>query len=266
MYIFNWVIMHMKVICIIPARYGSTRFEGKPLVDICGKTMIQRTYEQVKKSKLISEIYIATDDERIKNNAESFGANVVMTSKGHVCGTDRIAEALQNIAGEDDDVIVNVQGDEPLIEPESIDSAVKPFLKDHKLNMATLIKEIKDNAEYEDPSVVKVVKDQNNFALYCSRSRIPYSTENNPVGIYKQLGLYVFRRHFLIRFSKMEPSIYEKIEKLEQLRALENGFKMKVIETEYDSPSINVRSDLEKVIKIIKKQCHQKEQRSEVQG
>ena len=243
----------MKVICVIPARYGSTRFKGKPLADICGKSMIQRTYEQVKKSKLIDAVYIATDDDRIKDNAESFGAKVIMTSKEHVCGTDRIAESIQHIKCNKDDVIVNVQGDEPLIDPQALDTVIKPFLKDRRLNMGCLIAKIKDLSEYEDPNIVKVVKDKDNFALYCSRSLIPYSKEGDLTNVYKQFGVYVYRKDFLIKFSKMEPTHYEKIEKLEQLRALENGFKMKVVETYYDSVSVDVPEDLEKVINIIER-------------
>lgn len=240
----------MAIICIIPARYASTRFEGKALADICGKTMIQRTYEQVKKAKLIDEIYIATDDEGIRECAESFGAKTIMTSKECKSGTDRIAEALQHIDAKDDDIIVNVQGDEPLIDPRAIDAAAKPFIEDKSLLMLTLITKIKDKKEYEDPNIVKVTKDKDDFALYFSRSCIPYSKENLRT-IYKQLGIYVFKKAFLIKFAKMSPTSYEKIEKLEQLRALENCFKIKLIETDYDSPSVNTASDLEIVSRLI---------------
>lgn len=243
----------MKVICIIPARYGSTRFEGKPLANLCGKSMIQRTYEQVKKSKLIDEIYIATDDNRIKDNAGSFGAKVLMTSREHVCGTDRIAEAVRYVKSNEDDVIINVQGDEPLVDPRALDAVIRPLLKDPKLYMACLITKIKDKSEYKNPNVVKVVKDRDNFALYCSRSLIPYSRYDISRGVYKQIGVYVYRKGFLVKFSRMEPTPYEKIEKLEQLRALENGFKMKLVETDYDSVPVDVPEDLKRVIDIIKR-------------
>jgi 3-deoxy-manno-octulosonate cytidylyltransferase (CMP-KDO synthetase) len=242
----------MKVICVIPARYGSTRFEGKPLADLCGKTMIQRTYEQAAKSRTIERIYVATDDERIRENAESFGADVIMTSSRHACGTDRIAEALGHIEGEDGDVVVNVQGDEPLISPDAIDAVVEPLLEDSALNMATLVTKIMDKTEYGDPSVAKVVRDKDGYALYCSRSCIPHSEKGHRADAYKQLGIYAFRRGFLIRFSKMEPTPCEAAEKLEQLRALENGFRMKAIETDFDAPSVNTPEDLKKVAAIIR--------------
>lgn len=233
-----------KITAIIPARMGSSRFPGKPLVEICGKSMIQRVYEQVKKAKSIGEIYIATDDERIKNKAESFGAKVIMTSQHHICGTDRIAEAIQNIQGE---IIINVQGDEPLIEPEALEAVIKPLLEDLNIEMATLITPIKDERECQDSNIVKVVKDKNNFALYCSRASIPYSREGDMTSVFKQIGVYVYKRDFLLAFSKMEPTPHEKVEKLEQLRALENGYKIKLVETNYNPIGVDVPEDVAKV-------------------
>ena len=239
----------MKVICVIPARFGATRFEGKPLVEICGKSMIQRVYEQVQKARLIDEVYIATDDDRIRSNAESFGARVIMTSQDHACGTDRIAEAIQNIEGE---IILNVQGDEPLIAPEALDAVIKPLVEDPDIKMATLITPIDDESEYRDPNIVKAVKDRDDFALYCSRSLIPYSREGDMTAVFKQIGVYVYRRDFLLAFSRMEPTPYEKVERLEQLRALENGYKIKLVETTYNPISVDVPEDVTKVERILK--------------
>ncbi len=239
----------MKVIGVIPARFGSTRFEGKPLVDICGKTMIQRVYEQTQKARLINEVYIATDDDRIRDKAESFGAKVIMTSREHTCGTDRIAEAIQNVEGE---IILNVQGDEPLIEPEALDAVIKPLVEDSNIEMATLITPIEDESEWHDPNIVKVVKDKNDFALYCSRSLIPYSREGDTGEVFKQIGVYAYRRDFLLAFARMEPTPYEKVEKLEQLRALENGYKIKLVETTYNPISVDVPEDVAKVESILR--------------
>lgn len=240
----------MKVICVIPARYGSTRFEGKPLAMISGKTMIQRVYEQAKKAKLIDEIYIATDDERIRNKAAGFGAKVIMTSKDHTCGTDRIAEAIQNLEG---DIILNLQGDEPLINPAALDALIKPLIEDAGIDMATLITVIKDKKEYNNPNIAKVVKDFNGFALYFSRSLIPYSRDGTETNVFKQIGIYAYRRDFLFKFSKMKSTVYENIEKLEQLRALEMGYKIKLIETKYDSIAVDRPEDIAKVENALKK-------------
>jgi 3-deoxy-manno-octulosonate cytidylyltransferase (CMP-KDO synthetase) len=240
----------MKVICVIPARFGSTRFEGKPLVKICGKSMIQRVYEQVKKAKLIEEVYIATDDDRIESKSKSFGAKAVITSGDHICGTDRIAEAILNIQG---DIIINVQGDEPLIEPEALDTVIKPMLEDPNIKMATLITPTEDEQEYHDPNIVKVIKDTNNFVLYCSRSLIPYSRDGDTITIFKQIGVYAYRRDFLLTFSKMKPTPCEKVEKLEQLRALENGYKIKVVETNYHPIGVDVPEDVAKIERALKR-------------
>ena len=239
----------MSVICVIPTRYGSTRFEGKPLIDLCGKTMIQRVYDQVKKAALVDEVIIATDDDRIKTTAENFGARVIMTSSRHSCGTDRITEAIRHIEGQ---IILNVQGDEPLINPKAVDALVKPVLEDPSIQMATLISQIKDPEDAVNPNVVKVVKDLNNYALYFSRASIPYSRNGRSPVLYKQAGLYIFRRNFLIKFSKLSPTLYENIEKLEQLRALEHGYKIKLIETDYESISVDTPDDMVKVQNILK--------------
>lgn len=243
----------MKVICVIPARFGSTRFEGKPLVEICGKSMIQRVYEQVQKARLIEDVYIATDDDRIRHTSESFGAKVIMTSRNHTCGTDRIAEAVLKIEG---DIIINVQGDEPLIEPGALDIVIKPILEDPNISMATLITHIKDKHEYHDPNIAKVIKDKNNFMLYCSRSLIPYSRDGDITEVFKQIGVYAYRRDFLFTFAKMEPTPYETVEKLEQLRALENGYKIKLVETTYNSLGVDVSTDVARVERVLREREH----------
>lgn len=240
----------MKVVGVIPARYKSTRFEGKPLVEICGKTMIQRVYEQAQKAKMIDEIYIATDDERIRTKAESFGAKVIMTSPEHVSGTDRIAEAIGNI---DCDIVINVQGDEPLINPEVLNALATAMIREPDIPMATLIISIKDMKEIQDPNVVKVVKDKNGFALYCSRAMIPFSRDGNWTNMFKQIGIYAYRRDFLLKFASMEPTTYENIEKLEQLRALENGYKLKTVGTNFDSIGVDIPEDVKKVEEYLKK-------------
>jgi 3-deoxy-manno-octulosonate cytidylyltransferase (CMP-KDO synthetase) len=238
-----------SVACIIPARYGSTRFEGKPLFDLCGKPMIQRVYEQAKKAKLIdSGVYIATDDIKIRDIAEGFGAEVRMSNQPHRTGTDRIAEAMKWTRG---DIIVNVQGDEPLIDPRAIDALIHPFLEHPELVMGTLISKITNPTDIDDKNVVKVIKSIDNFALYFSRLPIPFSRDGDPVTYYKQAGVYIFRRKFLEVFPKLPVTAYEECEKLEQLRALEHGYPIKLVETEYESTSVDTIEDAYTVIKLL---------------
>ena len=240
----------MTVTGIIPARYSSTRLPGKPLVLIHGKPMIQRVYEQSKKSKLLSRVIVATDDQRIFDFVASFGGEVMMTSEKHVSGTDRLAEAVKMI---NCDIVVNVQGDEPYIDPNNIDIAIEPLLKDRMLNVSTLAFKITNPLDLENENKVKVVLDKNNFALYFSRNYIPFDMEHNPARVwtlkdrkfYKHIGLYVYRKSFLIRFSKMKKSYLEEVEKLEQLRILENGERIKVVITKKDSVSIDTAEDIE---------------------
>lgn len=245
----------MKIAAVIPARYLSSRLPGKPLMQIKGKPMIQRVYEQSLKSKLINEVIVATDDKRIFNCVKDFGGNAVMTSSKHESGTDRICEAVKKI---NCGIVVNIQGDEPYIDPRNIDNAITPLLKDKKLNVSTLAVRINDIAELLDENKVKVVFDKNNFALYFSRSFIPYDMKHNPIQrwalseniYYKHIGLYVFRKDYLMKFCKMKKSYLEKMEKLEQLRILENGDRVKVIITKKDSFSIDTKSDLVFINKI----------------
>ena len=241
-----------RIIGMIPARYGSTRFRGKVIADIVNKPMIQRVYEQTNKSTMLDELIVAVDDERVFEVVKGFGGKVVMTSIGHESGTDRIAEAIENI---DADIVVNIQGDQPLFDARMIEEAVQPMLDDPNLQMSTLKVKIGEE-DYNDPAVVKVVVDENDYALYFSRSLIPYPRDKVKMDVYEHVGLYVYRKDFLIKMSKLPRTYLEKIEMLEQLRVLENGFKIKVIETKCESISgisVDTPEDLIKVENIIKK-------------
>jgi len=251
----------MKITAIIPARYGSTRFEGKALADICGKPMIQHVYERTTRSSLVSDVVVATDDERIASVVRKFGGRVEMTSTGHETGTDRLAEVAGRI---DSDVIVNVQGDEPLIEPAMIDEAIEPLVGDGSVMMSTLKSRIKTLHDFLSPNVVKVVTDWEGYALYFSRSPVPnfrdkwndLKDEKFATGkllCYKHVGLYVYRREFLLQFSQMSPTYLELSEKLEQLRVLENGYRIKVVETSHDSIGVDTPTDLAAVVDKLRK-------------
>jgi 3-deoxy-manno-octulosonate cytidylyltransferase (CMP-KDO synthetase) len=248
-----------KISAVIPARYGSTRFEGKPLADILGKPMIQYVYEGACQSKLIDEVIVATDDQRIMEAVKSFGGKAVMTSPTHFTGTDRVAEVAKKLKSE---IIVNVQGDEPLIKGDIIDTAIRPLLTDDTLQLSTLMTRIEEVRDWLNPHIVKVVADQKNFALYFSRSPIPFPRElqigrleSNPFGtnrplpkrVFKHIGVYVFRRKFLLQFSKMKPTPLEKLEKLEQLRALENGYRIKVTHVNYEPLCVDTPEDIQKI-------------------
>jgi len=239
-----------RVVVVIPARYGSTRFEGKPLADIGGKPMIQHVYERSLQAGLVDEVIVATDDPRILKAVQAFGGGAIMTSERHRCGTDRIAEVAEKI---DADIIVNVQGDEPLISPGAIDQAIRPLTEDNDLKMCTLMKKITDVKEFPDPNVVKVVTDKRGYALYFSRSQIPYPRNPAYFKGYKHLGVYVYRKEFLLEFARMDQTPLEKTESLEQLRALENNVRIKVIETPYNSISVDTPADLEKIRKLYTK-------------
>lgn len=250
----------MKIIAIIPARYGSTRFEGKPLVDILGKPMIQWVYEGVCQSKLIEEVIVATDDHRILEAVQGFGGRGVMTSPDHPTGTDRVAEVAKGLKSE---IIVNVQGDEPLIKGAIIDKAIRPVLKDETIQMSSLMTRINDIKDWLNPHQGKVVVDAKGFALYFSRSPIPFPRDftidqilSNPdmrgkllsKKLFKTIGLYVYRRSFLFKLARMKPTPLEKLEKLEQLRVLENGYRIKVIPVDYEPIGVDTPADLQKII------------------
>ncbi|MCK8827324.1 3-deoxy-manno-octulosonate cytidylyltransferase [Natroniella acetigena] len=238
----------MQVIGIIPARYASTRLPGKPLKEIAGQPMIQHVYQQAVAADSLAQVIVATDDQRIYQAVEDFGGQVEMTSKDHQTGTDRLAEVAQNLEAE---IIVNIQGDEPLLNPEMIDQAVEPLLEDSTIQMGTLKHKIIDQQEIDSPHIVKVVTDQDDFALYFSRTAIPYPRQETGLDYYKHIGLYVYRRDFLLSYTEMEQTPLEEQESLEQLRVLENGYRIKVVETEYEAIGVDTLEDLERVREIV---------------
>lgn len=239
------------IIGVIPARFASTRLLGKPLADIGGKPMIQHTYESSLKSKLIHKVYIAVDDEKVAQIAKKFSRNVILTPKNIATGSDRIAFVVKNIP--DAEIIVNIQGDEPFIQGRMIDEAIEPLLFDKKVQVSTLAKRIDSIADLKSTSIPKVVFDYNNFALYFSRSPIPFVRDAKTnmdriqkAEIYKHIGLYVYRRDALLKFTSLEPTDLEQTEKLEQLRMLENGFKIKIVVTEFDNLAVDTPEDLDR--------------------
>ncbi|MDD4723010.1 MAG: 3-deoxy-manno-octulosonate cytidylyltransferase [Acidaminococcaceae bacterium] len=238
----------MKVICVIPARFASTRLPGKPLALIAGKPMIQHVYTKACQAKLPEEVIVATDDQKVVEVVQGFGGNVVMTSSEHPSGTDRLAEVALNYP--DVDVIVNVQGDEPMITPQVIDALAEAFIKDPNLSMATL-KTLMEPEEYDNPNAVKVITDLNDYALYFSRSLVPYPRKKtDDFRVYKHVGIYAYRRDFLLQYAALEPTPLEQIESLEQLRVLENGFKIKVLNSDFHGIGIDTKEDLEVVNKL----------------
>ena len=239
----------MKVLCVIPARFASTRLPGKPLKDIAGKPMICRVYERAIQAKKVSETIVATDDERILTAVEKNGGKAMMTRADHPTGTDRLAEVAE--AFPDVDLIINVQGDEPLIEPGLIDELAAVFETDKDLKMATVKTLMTDEAEIANPNNVKVVTDKNGYALYFSRSQIPYP-RNAGCPVYKHIGIYAYKRDFLLSYAQMASTPLERAESLEQLRALENGYSIKVVETAAKFVGVDTAEDLAKVNEIYK--------------
>lgn len=241
----------MEVIGVIPARYGSTRLHAKALADILGKPMIQHIYERAKEASVLDEVIIATDDIRIKDAVENFGGKVILTSKEHTSGTERLTEVIFDL---DVKIVVNIQGDEPLIAPSMINDVAYALLEDEKLVMSTLKHLITDPAEYTNPNVVKVVTTKDNFALYFSRSPIPniLRQTGEQIPLYKHLGIYAYTKDFLLTFKGLKTSKLEQAESLEQLRALENGYPIKVIETKHNTISVDTEEDLQRVIATLK--------------
>lgn len=239
----------MKFLGVIPARYLSTRLEGKPLKDINGHSMIEWVYKRSKKS-FLDELVVATDDERIKKEVEKFGGKAILTSTVHQNGTSRIAEVCEKYL--DYDVIINIQGDEPLIESEMIDSLINTFKENEDLVMATLKHRLINDEEIKNPNNVKVVCDKNDYALYFSRSVIPYPRNKNTTNYFKHIGIYGYKRDFVLEYSKMELTNLENSESLEQLRVLENGYKIKVLETKYSLIGVDTPENLEEVRAFIK--------------
>jgi 3-deoxy-manno-octulosonate cytidylyltransferase (CMP-KDO synthetase) len=246
----------MKILGVIPARYASTRFPGKPLADIAGKSMIERVYRQVMKSTLLSRVLVATDHPAIFNHVKSFGGKVFMTSESHPSGTDRCFETLAS-QEEKFDYVINIQGDEPFIAPEQIDLLAR--LLDEKTELATLIKKIEQTEELFNPNVVKVVKDDFNEAIYFSRSPIPH-VRNRPQqewlshhSFFKHIGMYAYRHDILTRITKLEISSLERTESLEQLRWIENGYSIKVAETTQETMGIDTPEDLDRAVQFVNK-------------
>lgn len=236
------------VIGMIPARFGSTRLPGKALRNIVNKPMIQRVYERCLLASILDSVYVVTDDQRIADTIESVGGKAILTSSDHLSGTDRLAEAAMSI---DADIIVNIQGDQPFIDPLMIEEAVQPLLEDPAIEMSTVMHPISRPEALSDSSVVKVVVDNAGFGLYFSRSLIPFPRQNIPHKVYEHVGLYVYRKPFLLTFAGLPPSIMEQVESLEQLRALENGYRIKVVETnsedhEFNGFSVDTEEDLQR--------------------
>ena len=242
----------MNVVCIIPARYESSRFPGKPLADLCGKPMIQHVYERVLQAKTLFLAAVATDDERIFTAVQRFGGRAIMTSTTHKSGTDRIAEAVTHLDLSASDIVVNIQGDQPLFEPIQIDEVAKPLLDDPTLLMSTLIYKIVREEEITHPHAVKVVFDHDHIAIYFSRATIPFVRDRGlEVSYYKHHGIYAYRRQFLEIFTSLPQGTLEMLEALEQLRALEHGYRIKVVETHYDSVEVDTPQELERVKNLL---------------
>ena len=239
-----------KTAIIIPARYGSSRLEGKPLIEVCGKPIIQWVYEKAQQSKLADIIIVATDDQRIYDAVKAFGGNVEMTSTEHKCGSDRIKEVVMRHP--EISYIVNLQGDEPLIKPESIDAVAQNVKEDKLADISTLIRKITPE-EAENPNLVKCVVDNFGFAMYFSRSKIPFERNIDQSDFYGHLGIYGYKRDALIKMTELPQSSYEKSESLEQLRALQNGMKIKTTIVDFVPVGIDTKEDLDKFTNIITK-------------
>jgi 3-deoxy-manno-octulosonate cytidylyltransferase (CMP-KDO synthetase) len=247
----------MTSVGIIPARYGASRFEGKVIARIGNKTMIQHVWERARKSNALDDLIIAADDDRIIKAVEGFGGKAVFTSKSHPSGTDRLREIANPL---DVDIVVNIQADEPLLHHSMIDNLVDAMRQDKNIVMASLMRKIEDISELENPNTVKVVVDKNNFALYFSRSPVPFLRDRRPAypsdedkghlhgrsRFFKHIGLYAYTKDFLFTFANLPQSSLEKCEKLEQLRALENGYKIMMVETKYDTIGVDTPEDLER--------------------
>ncbi len=243
----------MKTIGVVPARYASTRFPAKVLAQIAGKPMIQHVWEKAVQCRQLDEVLIACDHEEVFKTAKGFGAHAVMTNPNHPSGSDRIAEAIAAL--KDVDVVVNIQGDEPFIDPKTIDDLAALLKKDLACQMGTVIKEITDDADFTNPNVVKCVVDEQGYALYFSRAPIPYNRNAAaPAGMkrYKHLGLYAYRKDFLMQYKDWPKGILESVEQLEQLRVLERGYKIKTAITAYESIAVDTPEDLAKAEQLLK--------------
>ncbi|MCX5757303.1 MAG: 3-deoxy-manno-octulosonate cytidylyltransferase [Candidatus Hydrogenedentes bacterium] len=243
--------LHDKVLAVIPARFASTRFPGKIIAPLAGKPLVVHTFERTREAHLVDEVIVATDDARVADAVAPYGVPVAMTRADHPSGTDRIAEVA---ACSDAAIVVNVQGDEPLIDPNTIDAAIRALLDDASLPMATVRRLIVDRSFVDDPNVVKVVCDIRGRAIYFSRHAIPYvrdAADRAAACYWQHIGLYVYRRNFLLRYARLPQTPLEKLEKLEQLRVLENGFDIAVVDTEYESIGVDTPEDLEKARALV---------------
>ncbi len=242
----------MKIVAIVPSRFGSKRFQGKPLALIADKPMIQHVYEAAARSAIVDRVVVATDDARISESVEEFGGRAVMTAADLRSGTDRVAQAAEKLGLAMEDIVINVQGDQPLFNPKCLDALVKPLVDDRRLAMTTLAYCIIDGQEYRNPKDVKVVMDYQSNALYFSRSPLPFDRDGDPsFRSYKHLGFYAYTRRFLEIFRELPTGYLENLEKLEQLRALEHGHSIRVVITPHDSPEVDLPSDIARIEKII---------------
>jgi 3-deoxy-manno-octulosonate cytidylyltransferase (CMP-KDO synthetase) len=240
----------LQVVAVIPARFASTRFPGKPLADIDGRPMIEHVYRRAAASPIVSQVIVATDDLRIATTVRGFGGQVRLTRADHATGTDRLAEVAAKL---DCDVVVNVQGDEPLLDSRAIAEAVAPFADDASVSITTLYRRIVNPAELTNPNIVKLVLDRAGFVLYFSRAPIPHARD--PRGgwppLYRHVGLYAYRRSALMVMASLEPTPLERAESLEQLRALEHGIRIKAVETAYESMGVDTPEDLDQVRRLL---------------
>ena len=241
----------MKVTVVIPSRYGSTRFPGKPLVDIQGKPMVQHVYERASEATFVDEVFVATDDERIESAVKRFHGKVIMTQSSHQSGTDRIAEVARNLTS---DILINVQGDEPFISPKLIDQVASSLINDRQVKLSTAAIAFKKIEDFWSPNMVKVICDQERNAIYFSRTTLPFIDPKKVtlkdlerLGIRKHIGIYGYRRELLLQFSEWKPTPLEIEERLEQLRVLEHGVKIRVVETQHETYAIDTPQDLDKL-------------------
>lgn len=247
----------MKMIAVIPARYGSSRFPGKPLAEILGKPMIQWVYENVKKVNKIEEVYVATDDIRIYDKVISFGGKALMTRKDHMCGVDRIIECVELLNLDDSDLVLNIQGDEPLINPEMIEELIEMF-NDETVYMGTLKKKITIESELNNTNVVKVITNVQGYAIYFSRYCIPFQRDTYECAHFKHIGVYGYKAWLLRKYQGFTSSDIERSESLEQLRVIDNGYKIKVKETMYQTIGVDTVEQLELVRGEMKNRCENK--------
>lgn len=240
----------MKTIAVIPARMGSTRYPGKPIAPLLGRPMIEHIYKRVALSTVLDATYIATCDEEIRRVAEGFGATVIMTADTHERASDRVAEAVAHLEA---DLIVMVQGDEPMTHPDMIDAAVKPFADDPEIGCVNLVRRIEQESDFRDPNTIKVVMDQSNNAIYMSRQPIPTlaKTGFSQTAAYKQVCIIPFRRELLFRYTHLPPTPLEQLESVDMLRLLENGYKIRMVPTEFNTQAVDTEADLARVAELM---------------